>query len=118
MQDFAGVVATALRPNDFMGRLGGEEFACLLPNANAAQAMQAAERIRSKFGGYKLPDHATDFPFSVSIGVAEAYDADFALQALLANADRALYQAKANGRNRVERAWTGSGVPGLKAAAS
>lgn len=118
LQDFAAVVGTALRPSDFMGRLGGEEFACLLPNATAVQAMQAAERIRSKFAGYKLPESQTDFRFSVSIGVAEAFDADFMLAPLLANADRALYQAKANGRNRVEQAWAGSIVTEFRAAAS
>jgi diguanylate cyclase (GGDEF)-like protein len=118
LQDFAAVVGAALRPNDFLGRLGGEEFACLLPNADAAQAAQAAERIRAKFGTYRLPDSPAEFRFSVSIGVAEAADFDFALPAMLASADRALYRAKANGRNRVEQAWTGAAMTEFRTAAS
>lgn len=116
LQDFAAVVGTALRPSDFVGRLGGEEFACLLPDADTAQAVLAAERIRTRFGNYKLPDSTVDFRFSVSIGVAEAADCDFALPAMLASADRALYRAKANGRNRVEQGW--GAVAELRAAAS
>jgi diguanylate cyclase (GGDEF)-like protein len=118
LQDFAGMVGVALRPGDFLGRLGGEEFACLLPGADGAQAALAAERICAKFNVYSLPDSTADFRFSVSIGVAEAGDFDFVLAAMLAGADRALYRAKANGRNRVERARKGAVLAEFRAAAS
>ena len=116
LQDFCNVAGVALRPNDLLGRLGGEEFACLLPDATAGEAAQIAERIRMRFADYALPNSTADFRFSVSIGITMAADADYALSSMLANADRALYQAKAKGRNRVERAWPVSDMPGFVAA--
>lgn len=111
--DFCEMVGGALRPSDLLGRLGGEEFGCLLPDATPSEAALVAERIRTRFSDYLMSDGAKEFHFSVSIGIAMATDSDYALEGMLANADRALYQAKAKGRNRVERAWSSSGSPGL-----
>ena len=117
LRDFCEVTGRALRPTDLLGRMGGEEFACLLPDANPADAAQVAERIRMQFADYLLPEGASDFHFSVSIGITMASDNDYALAAMLANADRALYQAKAKGRNRIERAWpAANATPGFAAA--
>jgi len=104
LRDFCAGAGDMLRPGDLFGRLGGEEFACLLPGADLSEAMRVAERIRAGFSAYTLPEGSGDFRFSVSIGVAEAADAQYALGIMFANADRALYQAKAKGRNRIERA--------------
>ena len=102
LKAFCDLVAAAIRPGDLFGRLGGEEFACLLADANMAQALQIAERLRGNFAALRLP--GIEAQPTVSVGVAMAGEAGRTLPALLANADRALYRAKADGRNRVARA--------------
>ncbi|MNQ35723.1 putative diguanylate cyclase YedQ [compost metagenome] len=96
---FARVLVQSIRQSDVCGRIGGEEFVCLLPDADAAQAAQVAERIRRECHAL-MPVQAQCF--SVSIGVASVAQAGYDLSRLLALADQALYRAKANGRNRVE----------------
>jgi diguanylate cyclase (GGDEF)-like protein len=99
LQAFCDLVGAALRPGDLFGRLGGEEFAYLMANVSVTQALQAAERLRSDFAALRFDDLAIE-P-TVSVGVAVARESDGNLSALLALADRALYRAKADGRNRV-----------------
>jgi diguanylate cyclase (GGDEF)-like protein len=101
---FCDTAAGTLRPNDLFGRMGGEEFACLLPGASAANALQVAERIRASFEGRRVNAGPQVSASTVSIGVAMAEDVGTDLASVLAAADRALYQAKAKGRNRVEQA--------------
>lgn len=103
---FSRMVAAALRPTDLLGRLGGEEFACLLPDTSADNAVLVAERLRNACSQLTHRAGGQSFATSVSIGLAMADGGDLA--ALLARADRALYRAKTNGRNRVEIAdlWT------------
>jgi diguanylate cyclase (GGDEF)-like protein len=113
LKAFAELVTDSLRPGDLFGRLGGEEFGCLLPKTSMAQALQLAERIRSAFAARPFP--YLDGNVTVSVGLAmsgettsemaskTASGTDGELQALLAAADRALYRAKAEGRNRVAR---------------
>ena len=96
---FGRVLAQGIRQHDVCGRIGGEEFACLLPGADAAVAAQVAERIRRRCSEL-MPD--PERRFSVSIGVAGVEQAGYELLRLLAQADEALYRAKAGGRNRVE----------------
>ncbi len=93
-----------LRGEDVLGRLGGEEFLVLIEDADIAQALAAAERLRCAVGDRALPLEPGPQPVTVSIGVAvlDSGDADFG--DLLRRADRALYAAKAGGRNRVELA--------------
>ena len=95
---FCDLVAASMRPGDLFGRLGGEEFACLVANATA-QALHTAERLRHEFEAMRFP--SLEGNATVSIGVAMASEAGRSLPALLAIADRALYRAKADGRNRV-----------------
>jgi diguanylate cyclase (GGDEF)-like protein len=109
---FACTAATALRPSDILGRLGGEEFACLLPGLGAKQAMRVAERIRADFAARVTAVHGA--PATVSVGVATTSDANGDLDALIAAADRALYRVKDAGRNRVEQAH--EGLPAVEAA--
>jgi diguanylate cyclase (GGDEF)-like protein len=99
---FCDTVAALLRPTDLFGRTGGEEFACLLPGASAAVAIEVAERIRARFEGRPATAGHLGTPSTVSVGVATTNDTVGDLAALMAAADRALYRAKANGRNRVE----------------
>jgi diguanylate cyclase (GGDEF)-like protein len=102
LQAFCELVAAAMRPGDLFGRLGGEEFGCLLADASMGQALHIAERVRREFAAMRLPE--LDVQPTVSVGVAMANDAERSLSALLAMADRALYRAKADGRNRVAHA--------------
>jgi diguanylate cyclase (GGDEF)-like protein len=99
LRAFSDLVATTLRPSDLFGRLGGEEFACLLADTSMTQALRVAERLRREFSAMRLP--GLDVSATVSVGVAMASEAGSDLPALLAIADRALYRAKAEGRNRV-----------------
>ncbi|MNZ59207.1 putative diguanylate cyclase YedQ [compost metagenome] len=90
-----------MRRKDVFARIGGEEFACLLPEAGAEGAYQVAERVRREFA--ELPFIA-EGQLSVSIGIATTREAGHDLPNLLALADQALYAAKAKGRNRIELA--------------
>ena len=96
------VCAASLRDVDVVGRMGGEEFAVLLPETDRSVAVSAAERLRVAIDQTKVP-LADGLPvkFSVSIGVAAMQSADDNLDVLLNRADAALYEAKGSGRNRV-----------------
>lgn len=95
------VVAEAkltLRRGDVVGRLGGEEFAILLPGCDRDMAMRAAERLRASFEKLSFDD-MPELTVSASFGVAMLDARSF--EACLADADAALYMAKRTGRNRV-----------------
>ena len=100
LQIFAETITGALRATDLSGRLGGEEFAFLMPRTNAAEAQRIAERIRIQFAeaARKVDGDAVDA--TVSVGVATA-TRPAQLSDLVAAAHDALYRAKAEGRNRV-----------------
>lgn len=90
------------RDIDIVGRIGGEEFAAILPQSGATAALRAAQRIRQAAADAAIPiDHAEPIHFTVSIGVVSGHGPDIHLDALLERADAALYQAKRDGRNRV-----------------
>jgi diguanylate cyclase (GGDEF)-like protein len=99
---FATIVVNSLRITDLSGRIGGEEFAALLP-CSLEEGIAAADRVREAFmnSGIVVEDGPVDT--TVSIGVAGG-PAGTELEVLLAAADTALYQAKRGGRNRVEAA--------------
>jgi len=99
---FAAVVVNSLRISDLSGRIGGEEFAALLP-CSLEEAVIVAERVREAFEGSGIVDDTGAVATTVSIGVAGG-PAGTELEVLLAAADTALYQAKRSGRNRVEAA--------------
>ncbi len=91
-----------LRAIDVIGRLGGEEFAIVLPQASQAKAMTAAERLRAALAALSLQnDQGESFGFTVSIGVSQMLGADDDDTAILARADQQLYRAKRQGHNRV-----------------
>jgi len=99
LKAFARLVDESIQPGDLFARLGGEEFACLLIDAPMAEALRLAECVRGKFEAMRFAGLQADT--TVSVGVAMAGDTGRDLSALLGNADRALYRAKAEGRNRV-----------------
>lgn len=92
-----------MRSADIVGRLGGEEFAILLPNTTSPEAMHIAERLRSKLAE-ETAALCQPLRCTVSIGVAERQPTDTSVERWLARADRALYAAKDQGRNRVNPA--------------
>jgi diguanylate cyclase (GGDEF)-like protein len=99
---FATIVVTTLRLTDLSGRIGGEEFAALLP-CPLEEGVVAAERVREAFAASNIVVEEGPVDTTVSIGVAGG-PAGTELEVLLAAADTALYQAKRGGRNRVEAA--------------
>ncbi len=90
----------AVRDADMVGRFGGEEFLAILPGADKARALQIAERIRTHTASSPVKSDQQLIDVSVSGGVATLSQIDD-LEALVARADRALYQAKNTGRNKV-----------------
>ena len=97
---FANVLVHTLRITDIVGRVGGEEFAAMLP-CSIEEAVSAADRVRTVFAGAGVQVDDTPLTTSVSIGVAGGPPGTD-LNTLLAAADSALYRAKRGGRNRVE----------------
>lgn len=89
-----------LRATDIIGRMGGEEFAAVLPATTAAQALSVLEQIRQDFSEIEHKSEAGDFSVTLSCGIAE-YPAHQTPVELLEASDVALYKAKNGGRNRV-----------------
>jgi diguanylate cyclase (GGDEF)-like protein len=97
------VCEVLLRSIDVFGRLGGEEFAILLPDCPLAVARQRAEQMREAIAASRREgDAAADVLVTASFGIAATQDCGYNLTTLLAAADDALYAAKRAGRNRVE----------------
>jgi diguanylate cyclase (GGDEF)-like protein len=97
----ARVIQAALRKVDTLGRMGGEEFLVLLPGASVAGAHEAAERLRSALESAPMTIDGAPVTLTASFGVA-VLGAGESPENLLHRADTAMYQAKRNGRNRVE----------------
>ncbi|MFV0934144.1 GGDEF domain-containing protein [Pseudomonas jessenii] len=92
---------TVLRDVDIIGRLGGEEFAVVLPHTDRHQALDTAERLRDTIAESTLTCHGVSLNLTVSVGLALYSQEVNSLENMLDSADKALYQAKKNGRNRV-----------------
>lgn len=97
IRGLAATLAANCRSSDLVARYGGEEFAVLLPETRAEQAVELAERLRHAI---ESADYGNVGRITASFGVAEL-GADGSPTEVVANADRALYEAKAQGRNRV-----------------
>ncbi|HZS65319.1 MAG TPA: GGDEF domain-containing protein [Xanthobacteraceae bacterium] len=102
LQVFAETASMAIKDADLIGRLGGEEFAAVLADADRERALVTAERIRSAFAAAAREVDGRPTAATVSIGMVINEDPTFDVAALLAQADQALYHAKERGRNRVE----------------
>jgi diguanylate cyclase (GGDEF)-like protein len=98
LKAFADVCRTLVREQDVVARLGGEEFALLLPETDRVSAFVLVERLRSSVEDLRLDWLST--PMTVSIGVSEVIQGEISVDAALARADQALYVAKRSGRNQ------------------
>ena len=102
LSKMVAIASNVLRQEDLIGRLGGEEFAIVLVDSDAMSAAKVADRIRQAIKQVKFPSETGPFNVSVSIGVAEPLFHEASINDALERADAALYNAKRNGRDRVE----------------
>ena len=112
LQSFAEICRRTLRGIDVVGRVGGEEFAVLLPETDIDQAIEVAERLRENIATTKVSiNQGLPLNFTVSIGVTTLNDDNENIDQLFDAADKALYHAKKAGRNRVMKAINPNSVP-------
>jgi len=109
-------VTKNIRDEDLLGRLGGEEFALVLPETEPWRATILANRLRDAISELSFAGKADTFSITISAGISEPGFADVDILPALERADTALYRAKQNGRNRVEVAPLSSGEPSLAVA--
>lgn len=102
LKHFVLEASKTLRDEDLIGRIGGEEFAVLLPDTKVDDAYIIANRLRQKIEKSLLEVSGFKIQYTVSVGVESLKDKGISLSVLMNNADKALYKAKENGRNRVE----------------
>jgi diguanylate cyclase (GGDEF)-like protein/PAS domain S-box-containing protein len=102
LKSFCNTSQRLLRETDLFARIGGEEFAVLLPDTGSAGAVRVAERLRREVAEGNLLLGAGEIKFTISIGVATLRSTDTSVEDCLQRADRAMYRAKENGRNCVE----------------
>lgn len=101
LQSIAKTAAEQVRASDVLARLGGEEFAILMPQTTLDQAMRLAERLRRRIDQLEITFDGIRLHCTGSFGVSHAAQGNGSLDTLLASADHALYQAKNAGRNCV-----------------
>lgn len=99
--DIANALRAELRPNDALGRYGGEEFLVALPGQDAAASRIIAERLRVAVERSSIDWHGRPLALTISVGLAARRDSDATVAEVLERADKALYAAKRAGRNRV-----------------
>jgi diguanylate cyclase (GGDEF)-like protein len=105
----AGALQVALRDSDMLARVGGDEFAAWLPHADVTHARAAAERVQQALARLST---SHPIPLAASIGLAIAPDHGTTADELIGAADRAMYQAKADGRSRLHLAIACNPRPG------
>ena len=101
LRSFAKTASTVVRQSDIFGRIGGEEFAALLPHTTLEGACVIAERLLEQVRQSPAEWASVPVPYTVSVGVSLAATGSHTMQELMVAADRALYQAKSQGRDRL-----------------
>jgi diguanylate cyclase (GGDEF)-like protein len=96
LRDVVSAISGHLRPHDFLGRFGGDEFLLILPHTSSSEAFTVSSRIEQSVRELSIPGEA--IPLTISIGLTQATSGEIAAP-LLARADKALYNAKNAGRN-------------------
>lgn len=102
LRHFAAILSSQLRKTDTAGRLGGEEFAVVLSEADLDQAMHFATRIQSELAKAPIVHAGEPIFLAVSVGISSLNASDASVEAALSRSDIALYCAKRGGRNRIE----------------
>lgn len=100
LKQFVSTIKTALRGNDLVSRLGGEEFCVLLSNLDQDKVIQIAQRVCSSIQSLSISNNHKKIITTVSIGISEVDSDDPSKKEVLARADAALYEAKREGKNR------------------
>lgn len=110
LQQVGKRLTESIRPHDYIGRYGGEEFLIVVADCAMAEALKVAERVRDTIAGTPIQTACGAIPVSASFGVSAATVGEpMDANALIGAADRALYRAKELGRNRVECFFSESG---------
>lgn len=91
-----------IRNEDFIGRIGGEEFCLCMPGIDIAAAQQACERYRQGIEALRIQSDAVELQVTASIGLTQLTADDTAMETLFERADSGLYRAKHNGRNQIQ----------------
>lgn len=103
LRQLAGILQHAVRSLDVVGRYGGEEFCCILPETDLEQAAVLGERLREQVENSPFSYMNERYSVTISLGLSEYGPGGTSLETLIDSADQALYQAKRSGRNRVVR---------------
>ncbi|WP_052074715.1 GGDEF domain-containing protein [Shewanella mangrovi] len=101
LKQVAAVAKQHCRPQDIIGRIGGEEFCIILPNTSQQQALDVAERLRACFEAISDAALGDNHTITASFGISETQLSGYALEGLMHDTDQAMYSAKTEGRNRV-----------------
>jgi len=101
LREIAGILKENVREIDLVARFGGEEFCILLPETDRTGAYAVAERIRKKSAGHTIRAYDESVRITVSMGISSFPELASDIDGLVENADKALYKAKRQGRNRV-----------------
>lgn len=104
LKSLCSTIEPMLRGTDTLGRYGGEEFLCLLPETSLKDGVGTAERLRKAIEDHTYEFQGMPIKVTISFGVAELDDGIESPQELLKRADEALYEAKRTGRNKVAAA--------------
>ena len=99
--EVSALISTLLRVEDIFGRYGGEEFAIILPETDLSGAIELAQRICGRVSALALTYKEQNVKVTASLGVAQLGEQEQSYEGLISQADAALYQAKAQGRNKV-----------------
>jgi diguanylate cyclase (GGDEF)-like protein/PAS domain S-box-containing protein len=103
LKELVKILKSQLRPNDVLGRLGGEEFAITMVECDLQKAFAVIERLRQSIEQHRImADNGKEVYFRISAGVAQLTDETEGWEPAMNRADQALYRAKKGGRNRVE----------------
>jgi diguanylate cyclase (GGDEF)-like protein/PAS domain S-box-containing protein len=102
LREIALRIQNAVRAVDLVARYGGEEFIILMPETEIAEAVEVAERVRMAISDHPIEELEEAGPVTISLGVVEINSETENMDELINQADKAMYLAKTNGRNRVE----------------